>query len=59
MKVLANDTTSVEYVELHKMLFNPYEIYSVQGLDKTLQGAMNTNVERADNYFTTQVCRGK
>lgn len=55
MKVIGNDTSSVEYVELHKMLFNPYEMYSEQGLDKTLQGAMNTNVERADNYFTTQV----
>uniref|UniRef100_A0A8D8S818 Chorion peroxidase n=1 Tax=Cacopsylla melanoneura TaxID=428564 RepID=A0A8D8S818_9HEMI len=55
MKMVANDTSSVEYVELHKMLFNPYEIYSEQGLDKTLQGAMNTNVERADNYFTTQL----
>lgn len=55
MKVLANDTSSVEYVELHKMLFNPYEIYAQGGLDKTLNGAMTTNVERADNYFTTQL----
>lgn len=54
MKFLANDTSSPEYVEMHKMLFNPFGLYEGD-LDAIIRGAINTDIEKADNYFTTQV----
>lgn len=56
MKVLASDTSSEEFVELHKMLFNPYSLYKPGYLDMALRGAINTKVERADTYFNKEVC---
>uniref|UniRef100_A0A1B6C2W3 Chorion peroxidase n=1 Tax=Clastoptera arizonana TaxID=38151 RepID=A0A1B6C2W3_9HEMI len=44
MKVLSSDTSSEEFVELHKMLFNPYSLYSPGYLDMALRGAINTKV---------------
>lgn len=54
MKILANDTSSVQYVEMHKMLFNPFGLYKGD-LDSIIRGAMETQVEKVDNYFTEQV----
>lgn len=54
MKKLANDTSSPEYVEMHKMLFNPFGLHEGE-LDSIMRGAMETPVEKADNYFTEQV----
>lgn len=55
MKILANDTSSPEYVQLHKMLFDPYRLYVVGELDYILKGAMDTNIEAADTYFTDEL----
>lgn len=54
MKLVANDTSSPEYVEMHKMLFNPFGLYKGD-LDAIIRGALNTGVEKADNYFNTQL----
>ncbi len=54
MKLLANDTSSPEYVEMHKMLFNPFGLYDGE-LDSLIRGALNTSVEKADNLFNTEV----
>ncbi|XP_065209382.1 uncharacterized protein LOC135837881 [Planococcus citri] len=54
MKLVANDTSSPEYVEMHKMLFNPFGLYKGD-LDAIIRGALNTDIEKADNYFTTQL----
>ena len=54
MKLLANDTESPEYVEMHKMLFNPFGIYDGE-LDSIIRGAFNSSIEKADNFFTEQV----
>ncbi|PSN38523.1 hypothetical protein C0J52_20098 [Blattella germanica] len=53
MKMIRND--SEEYVELHRMLFNPYTLFSPDGLDATLRGALATNVEKVNPYFTTEL----
>lgn len=55
MKMLANDTSSPEFVQMHKMLFNPFALYVSGTLDKTLRGAMNTSIEASDSYFTNEV----
>lgn len=55
MKTVAKDWGSEESVEMHKMLFDPYKLYQTGALDKVLQGAISTKLERADSYFNTQV----
>lgn len=55
LKLIGNDTSSTEYMELHQMLFDPYSLYSREGADRALRGAMDTSVERADNYFNPEV----
>lgn len=54
MKVLSNDTNSQQYVEMRKMLFNPYGLHDDE-LDSIIKGAMGTPVEKADNRVTDQV----
>ncbi|KAK7580575.1 hypothetical protein V9T40_001204 [Parthenolecanium corni] len=56
MKMLANDTESPEYIEMHKMLFNPFGLYDGD-LDSIIRGAFNTSVEKADNFFTEQLTK--
>lgn len=56
MKFLASDNSSTEYIQMHKMLFNPFMLYDSGSLDKTLRGAMNTTTEASDPYFTEEVC---
>ncbi|KAJ4434649.1 hypothetical protein ANN_23214 [Periplaneta americana] len=53
MKMLGNGTE--EYVELHRMLFNPYSLYTPGRLDDTLRGALDTQVEKVDPYFTKEL----
>jgi hypothetical protein len=53
VKILRNNTE--EYVELHRMLFNPYGLYVPGHLDDVLRGALNTHVEKVDPYFTEEV----
>ncbi|XP_072402759.1 salivary peroxidase/catechol oxidase isoform X2 [Diabrotica undecimpunctata] len=55
MKLLANDTSSPEYVQMHKMLFNPFGLYKQGEMDRTLKGAMNTTIEASDSYFTNEL----
>lgn len=55
MKFLASDHSSPEYIQLHKILFNPFSLYDPGSLDKTLRGAINTNTEASDSYFTQEV----
>lgn len=55
MKLLANDTTSPEYIQLHKMLFDPFKLYVPGEMDKVLRGAMDTNIEASDPYFTNEL----
>ncbi|XP_050497298.1 chorion peroxidase [Diabrotica virgifera virgifera] len=55
MKLLANDTSSPEYVQMHKMLFNPFGLYNQGEMDRTLKGAMNTTIEASDSYFTNEL----
>ncbi|KAL5283500.1 HPX6 family protein [Megaselia abdita] len=38
------NTTTPEYIELHTMLFNPFELYEAEAIDQVLLGAANTPV---------------
>ncbi|XP_075215946.1 uncharacterized protein LOC142321606 [Lycorma delicatula] len=54
MKLMKN-MSNEETVELHKLLFDPYKLYLPGYLDSALKGAMNTTLERLDNYFNKEV----
>lgn len=55
MKILANDTSSPEFIELHKMLFDPYRLYLTGELDDVIRGAISTNIEASDTYFSEEL----
>lgn len=46
---------STEYVELHKMLFNPYSLWGNGGLDSAIGSAIQTNLAKSDQYFTAEL----
>ncbi|XP_050539391.1 lactoperoxidase-like isoform X2 [Daktulosphaira vitifoliae] len=56
-KFLKDDDSNPEYVEMRKMLFNPYKLYTCGGVDSVIRGAMNTSAGRADAYFTPEITR--
>ena len=53
MKMLRNGTQ--QYVELHRMLFNPYRLYTLGQLDDILRWALETHAAKVDPYFTEEV----
>lgn len=52
---VTKNTNTTEGVELHKMLFNPYSLWGVGGLDSAINSAINTSLARSDQYFTTEL----
>ncbi|XP_025421585.1 peroxidase isoform X2 [Sipha flava] len=57
MKFLRDDDSNPEYVEMRKMLFNPYKLYSCGGVDSVIRGAMNTSAGKSDAFFTPEITR--
>ncbi|KAL3290143.1 hypothetical protein HHI36_023507 [Cryptolaemus montrouzieri] len=55
MKLLANDSSSPEFVQMHTMLFNPFKLYKPGEMDRAMRGAMNTDIEANDPYFTNEL----
>lgn len=55
MKFLRDDNNNPEYVEMRKMLFNPYQLYVCGGVDSVIRGAMNTSAGKSDAFFTPEV----
>ncbi|XP_050422954.1 lactoperoxidase-like isoform X2 [Adelges cooleyi] len=56
-KFLRDDDSNPEYVEMRKMLFNPYKLYTCGGVDSVIRGAMNTSAGKSDAFFTPEVTR--
>lgn len=52
--MIKGDNSSDEYREMHSMLFNPFELYDKDFLEKTVRGAINTPVEKVDTYFNSE-----
>lgn len=46
---------ATEYIELHKMLFNPYSLWGNGGLDAAIGSAIQTNIAKSDQYFTAEL----
>ncbi|XP_066581532.1 peroxidase-like [Prorops nasuta] len=45
------------YVELHRMLFNPYSLYSEGGVDSSVMSAASNLVQRTTTHVTSQLTR--
>ncbi|CAH0405563.1 unnamed protein product [Chilo suppressalis] len=48
-------TGTINYVQLHEMLFNPYALYSARGAKSAVSSAMNTPVHSVDPHVTTEL----
>lgn len=55
LRLIANDTSSPEYVELHKMLFNPFGLFDPNFLEQIVKGALDTPVEKVDPYVNEEL----
>ncbi|KAF2884373.1 hypothetical protein ILUMI_21822 [Ignelater luminosus] len=55
MKFIIKNSSDSEYIQFHKMLFNPFKLYRKDGLDGSLLGAMNTTIEASDTYFNPEI----
>lgn len=55
LRLIANDTSSPEYVELHKMLFNPFGLFDPSFLEQIVQGALDTPVKKVDPYVNEEL----
>lgn len=55
MRLISNDTSSEEFIEFHKMLFNPFSLYDHNFLEKVVKGALVTPVEKVDTYFNKEM----
>lgn len=52
---MSKDATTPEYIELHRMLFNPYSLWSEGGLDMAIGSAMDTTLAKSDRHFTREL----
>lgn len=57
MKLLANDTSSPEYVQLHMMLLDPFKLYQPGEMERVVIGATQTPIQASDAYFTNEVLK--
>lgn len=57
MKFLKDNNSNPEFVEMRRMLFNPYRLYTCGGVDSVIRGAMNTSAGKSDAFFTPEVTR--
>ncbi|XP_063825224.1 peroxidase [Ostrinia nubilalis] len=48
-------TGTINYVQLHEMLFNPYALYSLRGPNKAVRSALNTPVHTVDPHVTAEL----
>jgi hypothetical protein len=56
-KMIANDKSSEDYVQLHKMLFNPFGLYESGYIDKTVRGATRTQMSKPRNSMSSEVLK--
>lgn len=51
---MSKDPTTTEYIELHRMLFNPYSLWSAEGLDAAIASAIGTTLAKSSNTVYNQ-----
>jgi len=53
--MIANDKTSEDYVQLHKMLFNPFGLYESGYIEKAVRGATRTLMAKPGSAVSQEV----
>ncbi|GJQ67039.1 HPX6 [Trypoxylus dichotomus] len=55
VRFIAKDVNSTEYLKLHEILFDPFLLYQNGELDKILTGAIGTEIQANDAFFTPEL----
>ncbi|XP_043274789.1 uncharacterized protein [Venturia canescens] len=57
MKVSDAQNGTFTYVELHRMLFNPYSLYKKGGMDSSLTTVTSNTIQKTTTHVTSQLTR--
>ncbi|KAK0090083.1 hypothetical protein PV326_004246 [Microctonus aethiopoides] len=57
MKMTDNERGSEDYIELHKMLFNPYSLYNEGGIESAIKSATSNFIQKTSTHVTSQLTR--
>lgn len=57
MKVTNAQNGTSSYVELHRMLFNPYSLYAKGGMDTSLTTATSNVIQKTSTHVTSQLTK--
>lgn len=52
---MSKDPTTTEYIELHRMLFNPYSLWSADGLDAAIGSAIGTPLAKSNTVYSHEL----
>lgn len=55
MKMTDAERGMPSYIELHKMLFNPYSLYTEDGISRSVNSAMTNVIQRYSTHVTSQL----
>jgi len=55
MKMTDSEKGTLSYVELHKMLFNPYSLYAENGITYSVNSATTNVIQRYSTHVTSQL----
>ncbi|XP_065352349.1 uncharacterized protein LOC135947188 [Cloeon dipterum] len=55
IRMISGDTSSEDYVQLHKMLFNPFGLYEKGYIEKTLRGATRTGMNKPGSSVSPEL----
>jgi hypothetical protein len=53
--MIAGDKSSEDYVQLHKMLFNPFGLYETGYIEKAVRGATQTKMSKPGSSVSPEV----
>ncbi|XP_015113381.1 chorion peroxidase [Diachasma alloeum] len=57
MKTTDAQNGTEDYIELHRMLFNPYSLYSRRGVESSVMSATSNNIQRTSPHVTSELTR--
>ncbi|XP_011297271.1 peroxidase [Fopius arisanus] len=57
MKMTDAQNGTEDYIELHRMLFNPYSLYSRKGVESSVMSAASNNIQRTSPHVTSELTR--
>lgn len=57
MKMTDSQKATSSYVELHRMLFNPYSLYAKGGMESSLSSAASNSIQKTTTHVTSQLTK--